>query len=178
MRLKLKFGEPAYPSIGFALWRCALDKCFEGRKGVYELLQSLKGSTALKPRVLCSLSQSANWTMIKTADSADRTMALRRDHLNYDVNEIASSQHHIRAMCDTMDQDLTSVSKTRFRGDPKLRKAVSKAVLSALEVMRSLNALHTDITPNNIFLSDIDGPSPFVKVGDVGVTIANISTTQ
>ncbi|KAF2848285.1 NAD(P)-binding protein [Plenodomus tracheiphilus IPT5] len=165
-----------------------------GAKGSYELLQSLKDSTVFKARVLSSASPSSQWAMVKSAASADEKKCLRREYRNHGCHEIASSRH-IRAMWDTvclegdladpsclvfewMDQDLRSVTDRRFRSDPKLPKAVSKAVLSALEVLRGLNAIHTDINPNNIFLSDIDGPSPIVKVGDLGNAIKDSSTTQ
>ncbi|KAI8939248.1 hypothetical protein NX059_005074 [Plenodomus lindquistii] len=165
-----------------------------GAKGSYELLQSLKGSTVFKARTVDGPTHCAKWAMIKTAYSADEKKALRREFRNYSIEEIASSRH-IRAMSDTvrldedqpepsclvfewMDQDLRSVAKRRFRSDRKLPKAVSKAVLLALEDLRSLNAIHTDINPNNIFLSDIDGPSPIVKLGDLGNAIRDSSTSQ
>jgi hypothetical protein len=65
----------------------------------------------------------------------------------------------IRAFCDTvwssenhddlsclvfkrMDQDLESVIEPFFRGSPILPKVVSKAVLSALSALKTLDAVH------------------------------------
>lgn len=44
-----------------------------------------------------------------------------------------------------MDQDLESVPAPEFRGRPMLPKVVSKAVLSALSVLKTLGAVHTGI---------------------------------
>ena len=100
--------------------------------------------------------------MIKTADTEDGKMCLRREYRNYRIGEIASSPH-IRSLRDTvwsdqdgdspsslvfewMDQTLTSVPMPLFRANPLLPKTVSKAVLSSLSVLKTLNAIHTGNT--------------------------------
>ena len=100
--------------------------------------------------------------MIKTADTEDGKMCLRREYRNYRIGEIASSPH-IRSLRDTvwsdkdgdnpsslvfewMDQTLTSVPMPLFRANLLLPKTVSKAVLSALSVLKTLNAIHTGNT--------------------------------
>jgi hypothetical protein len=102
--------------------------------------------------------------MIKTAHTDVDKMCLRREYRNYRIEEIASSPH-IRSLRDTvwsdqdgdnpsslvfewMDQTLTSVSMPQFRANSLLPKTVSKAVLSALSVLKALNAIHT----GNIYL--------------------------
>ena len=104
--------------------------------------------------------------MIKTAATNDEKMCLRREHRNYGINDIASSPY-IRALCDTvrlneyqddpsclvfewMDHDLQSITAPEFRGNPTLPKVMSKAVLSALNVLKTLNAVHTGIGPYSI----------------------------
>ncbi|KAH8714064.1 hypothetical protein GQ44DRAFT_776068 [Phaeosphaeriaceae sp. PMI808] len=67
-----------------------------------------------------------------------------------------------------MDTDWVSVQAHTMRSNPKLPKAVAKGVLSALKVIQLLNGIHTDISPNNVFLSDIEGPCPIAKLGDLG----------
>ncbi|KAF2761991.1 kinase-like protein [Pseudovirgaria hyperparasitica] len=77
-----------------------------------------------------------------------------------------------------MDTDLRCVPASRFRGDARLPKGVSRAVLSALDVFRTLGLVHTDVSVNNVFVSDLDGASPVAKLGDLGNLIVQGSTTQ
>ncbi|KAF1848207.1 kinase-like protein [Cucurbitaria berberidis CBS 394.84] len=165
-----------------------------GAKGKYELLCPLKGSTVFKAKVLSNPSIQAEWAMIKTAATDDEKMCLKREYRNYKIDDIASSPY-IRAMCDTvrfnehqddpsclvfewMDHDLRSITAPEFRGNARLPKVVSKAVLSALNVLKTLNAVHTDVNPNNIYISYVDGTSPVAKLGDLGNTIKDGSATQ
>ena len=118
----------------------------------------LKGDRLLSPRA-----------MIKTAATDDEKMCLKRGYRNYRINEIASSPY-IRALCDTvrsnededpdeqsclvfewMDHDLRSVTAPEFRGSPTIPKVVSKAVLSALTVLKTLDAVHTGRKSPNLF---------------------------
>jgi hypothetical protein len=126
-------------------------------------------------------------------------MYLRREYHNYSFSEITSSPF-IRALYDTvwsnenqgspsclvfewMDHDLESVTAPKFRGSPLISKVVAKAVLSALTVFKTLNAVHKgsdlrsilipsteylDVSLNNIFVSHVDGSSPVAKLGDLG----------
>lgn len=77
-----------------------------------------------------------------------------------------------------MEQDLWSIDACRIRSDPKLPRLLCKAVLSALSVFEHLNAIHTDINPNNIFLSNIDSASPVIKLGDLGAAMQDGSMAQ
>ena len=102
--------------------------------------------------------------IIKSANTADEKMTLRREYRNYRIGEIASSPH-IRSLRDTiwsdqdgdnpsslvfewMDQTLTGTPMPLLRANPLLPKAVFKAVLSALSVLKTLNAIHS----GNIYL--------------------------
>ncbi len=85
-----------------------------------------------------------------------------------------------------MEHDLRTVPSDQFRQNSYLPKIIAKSVLSALVLLKTqYGAVHTgecivflvcdlstadgpDINPNNIFLSSINGPSPVVKVGDLG----------
>lgn len=85
-----------------------------------------------------------------------------------------------------MEHDLRTVPSNQFRQNSDLPKIIAKSVLSALVLLKTqYSAVHTgeyivflvcdlltadglDINPNNIFLSGINGPSPIVKVGDLG----------
>lgn len=98
--------------------------------------------------------------MVKTAATADEKMCLRRECRNYRIPDVAASQY-IRALCDTvqlgssveadpaylvfewMDHDLKAVTAPEFRGKAGLPRAVSRAVLEALSVLKRLGAVHT-----------------------------------
>lgn len=83
-----------------------------------------------------------------------------------------------------MDHDLNAIPQVDMRADPKYPRAVFKGVLSALELLRTIDAVHTgadvvspsnntiltyvDINPNNIYISDIHGDNPVAKLGDLG----------
>ncbi|KAF2754239.1 kinase-like protein [Pseudovirgaria hyperparasitica] len=174
-----------------------IGQVLQGARGVYELLQPLKGSSVFKAKVLSSSSSApqSKWAVVKTAGTDDERMCLRREYRNYSIPAIASSPH-IRAMCDTipsdskhedelpclvfewMDVDLRSVYAIDFRSRPALPRAVSKAVLSALHTLKTLDAVHTDVNPNNIFITNADSDCPVVKLGDLGVTIKDSYTKQ
>jgi len=88
-----------------------------------------------------------------------------------------------------MEHDLRTVPSDQFRQNSDLPKIIARSVLSALVLLKTQHsAVHTgkynvflvcdlstanglDINPNNIFLSGINGPSPIVKVGDLGNSI-------
>ena len=97
--------------------------------------------------------------MVKRAATNDERIALSREYSNYKIAEFVSCPF-IRSLYDTiqpeedppdppylvfewMDLDLRSVSASQFRGDPRLPKIVSKAVLSALLLFDKFNAVHT-----------------------------------
>ncbi|KAF2753564.1 kinase-like protein [Pseudovirgaria hyperparasitica] len=163
----------------------------QGAKGVYKLLHPLKGSTVFKARILSSPSTQAQWAIVKTANTAVEKMCLRREHRNYTVSEIASSPY-IRAMYDTIqlnehgedppclvfewtDQDLRSIPAPTLRSNLNLPKFVSRAVLSALQAFKTVNAVHTGrslyVNPNNIYVTGVDSSDPIVKLGDLGNAI-------
>lgn len=45
---------------------------------------------------------------------------------------------------------------------------MARSILEALAVFEDENGVHTDVNPNNVFLSVVTGPSPVVKLGDLG----------
>ncbi|KAL2046097.1 hypothetical protein N7G274_001544 [Stereocaulon virgatum] len=63
---------------------------------------------------------------------------------------------------------LWNVRAEQHREQSVLPKTVARSVLEALDLFASANALHTDVNPNNIFLSNIENASPVVKLGDLG----------
>lgn len=132
--------------------------------------------------------------MVKSANTKDEIFTLKREYRNYQNPEIASCPH-IRTLYDVvrqneaqedpiylvfewMDHDLRSTPANVFRSDQRLPRVVSKAALSALTVFKVLNAVHTDISINNIFVSNIDTLSPITKLGDLGNLISEGSTQR
>jgi hypothetical protein len=123
------------------------------------LALSRNDGEALLQRSLGTIAYHRRRAVIKTAATEGQKMCLRREYHNYGFSEIASSPV-IRALRDTvwsneerdnpsclvfewMDQDLESVIAPKFRGSEILPKVVSKAVLSALSVLKTLGAVHT-----------------------------------
>ncbi|KAI8939250.1 hypothetical protein NX059_005076 [Plenodomus lindquistii] len=135
-------------------------------------------------------------------------ICLQREFRNHNIEPVASSPH-FRALRDTaqsqehatdpsclvfewMDLSLNELRwlgpdldlGRRFRSDPRLPKAISKSVPSALDELRSLNAVYTGrcnpVTPTSSyahqkryqpeqhFLSNIDGDLPIAKLADIG----------
>lgn len=61
-----------------------------------------------------------------------------------------------------------TASSSQFRTG-SLPKIVAKSVLEALALIQEkFKAIHTDVNPNNIFLSNIREQEPVVKLGDLG----------
>lgn len=67
-----------------------------------------------------------------------------------------------------MDTDLWQLPSKPFRSSSNLPRIVVKSILEALVVINGEKGFHTDLNPNNVFLSDVDGPAPVVKLGDLG----------
>jgi len=158
-----------------------------GTNGSYELVHSLKGSTVFQAKILAGPRPAAKWAVVKSAETAGEAMRLRREQRNYRRGNIASSPH-VRALLDTvpvyefhtgqprdsgtphlvfewMDHALRAITAPQFRRNPALPRAVAHGVLSALAALRTLDAVHTAINPDNIFVSNPDGSQPVAKLG-------------
>jgi hypothetical protein len=87
-----------------------------------------------------------------------------------------------------MDCTLEDVPCDAHRHNVVLHKSISKTVLGALSELKSQSLVHSgmkhfrtvlwlylftlrnlDIKGNNVLISDVDGPSPVVKLGDLGL---------
>ncbi|KAI1908183.1 hypothetical protein LOZ65_006682 [Ophidiomyces ophidiicola] len=73
-----------------------------------------------------------------------------------------------RIVLEWMDTDLWHI---RPFGKPfvnqQLPAIVSKSILEALVVFKQERGVHTDVNPNNIFVSNLNAPIPTVKLGDL-----------
>ncbi len=68
-----------------------------------------------------------------------------------------------------MDTDLWQLPSKPFRSGSPLPRIVARSILEALVVFDSEDGVHADVNPNNIFVSSAGGPSPLVKLRDLGV---------
>ena len=67
-----------------------------------------------------------------------------------------------------MDTDLWQLLSKPFRTNSRLPQIVARSVLEALVVFDGEGGVHTDVNPNNVFVSGANEPSPIVKLGDLG----------
>jgi hypothetical protein len=67
-----------------------------------------------------------------------------------------------------MDTDLWQLHSGPFRSNSMLPRTVAKSALEALVTFSGLDGVHTDISPNNVFVSGIHNIHPEVKLGDLG----------
>lgn len=169
----------------------------QGARARYRLLRPLKANTVFEAQVLQSNDLNKDRAVVKTAVGEVDRAVLKREYNNYIVPDIGSSlyvrsmyeaigrfednspeqqrnsitQNPLYLVFEWMDTDLRSVLPHNFRSDSDLPRLVSKSVLSALDLFKEYRTTHTDININNILLSNVDGPSPEVKVGDLGMLI-------
>ena len=86
-------------------------------------------------------------------------------------DEPLSYQGHQQPQCmvfEWMDTDLWQLSSKPFRSGSELPRIVARSILEALVVFDSEEGVHTDVNPNNVFLSGVNSPLPVVKLGDLG----------
>ncbi|KAL8935218.1 MAG: hypothetical protein Q9211_004817 [Gyalolechia sp. 1 TL-2023] len=119
---------------------------YRGRHAIYRLLNPLHAPTVFKAQVLDSHTVKSEFAVVKTALEPNKK-DLRRERNNYLIPGLRSSPY-IRTQYDILERDPHS------GGDPPQADETATAPL--------------DVNPNNIFLSGIDGPSPIVKLGDLG----------
>ncbi|KAF2013520.1 kinase-like protein [Aaosphaeria arxii CBS 175.79] len=118
----------------------------------------------------------------------ENVKAMLRNERKYYANPAIRSCSQFRALCDVidspedmepelgsclafewMDCTLADLSPESHKSNSTLHKSVSEAMLSALDVLGSQRLIHADVKNDNILISNIDGPSPIVKLGDLGL---------
>ncbi|PWY87908.1 kinase-like protein [Aspergillus sclerotioniger CBS 115572] len=159
-----------------------------GKRASYQVMEPLKSPTVFKAKILSGSEINQEWAVIKTAIGDLERAALRREYNTYQINAF-SSNRYIRTMYEAigpietsnldasshlvfeyMDTVLRKVPSDKVRGTT-LPRNISQSVLSALEVMRSQRRVHTDVNINNVLISDLNGDSPVVKLGDLGMVM-------
>ncbi|KAF3481151.1 uncharacterized protein GIQ15_03910 [Arthroderma uncinatum] len=76
-----------------------------------------------------------------------------------------------------LDTDLWSLrANAQELGQPFL-KATAKSILEAVKVFSDMDghftAVHTDINPNNVLVSDVDSSKPIAKLADLGALVTS-----
>ncbi|KAF2257465.1 kinase-like protein [Trematosphaeria pertusa] len=170
-----------------------IGQTLRGARWNYLLVETLGNHTAssnvfkaeIVPRAESQLPR--KWAVIKTSSEKEILGMLKHEHDCY-MNPAIHSSWHFRAMYDAinvhsssanespyclafewMDCTLKDVSSEPHRRNSVLFKSISKAVLGALADLKSQQLVHTDIKNDNILISGVDGPSPVVKLGDLGL---------
>ncbi|KAF2490353.1 kinase-like protein [Lophium mytilinum] len=86
-----------------------------------------------------------------------------------DIQDISTKEDSLCLAYEWMDCTLKDVSSGSHLKSSALHKNISEAVLGALAELKSQQLAHTDIKNDNILISDLHGPSPVVKLGDLGL---------
>ena len=91
------------------------------------------------------------------------------DLIGYDEPATTESPQQPQCMVfEWMDTDLWQLPSGPFRSGSQLPRIVARSILEALAVTDGEQGVHTDVNPNNLFLSGLDSPFPTVKLGDLG----------
>ncbi|KAL8900180.1 MAG: hypothetical protein Q9207_005816 [Kuettlingeria erythrocarpa] len=170
-----------------------IGQVLKGRHGTYRLMEALKAPTVFRAHVLPDSTIKSPFVVVKSDTNPEQSLlklerhncrlpaiascpyirplvdVIGPDNDITDLNDYETVQDPFCLVLEWMEHDLRAVPSDRFRQGSNLPRTIAKSVLSALAVMKEeYNSCHTDISPNNIFLSDPDGPTPTVKVGDLG----------
>ncbi|KAI9843075.1 MAG: hypothetical protein M1837_006620 [Sclerophora amabilis] len=170
----------------------AIGEVLKGRTACYHVSKVLKEPTVFQAKVvpfeLSPSSQPTQLAVIKHVPAGRSMTQYNRERRCYAFDSIAKSQS-IRAMIELlnheedavenahqrqcmvfewMDSDLWQLPSNRFRSGSLLPRIVARSVLQALEVFDGEDGVHTDLNPNNVLVTEADGPSPVVKLGDLG----------
>ncbi|KAK0129021.1 hypothetical protein ONS95_000961 [Cadophora gregata] len=91
------------------------------------------------------------------------------DTIGHDGNAASSTLGQPQCMVfEWMDTDLWQLPSKPFRNGSELPRIVARSLLEALVVIDSEHGVHTDVNPNNVFVSDVHTPLPVAKLGDLG----------
>ncbi|PGH13379.1 CMGC protein kinase [Helicocarpus griseus UAMH5409] len=143
------------------------DGVLKGQKASYKLLKTLKEPSLYKAAVLPISAGSSKSPAIRKY-VAIKDLTLERE-LREDWAPSLSSVKK-RMVLEWMDTDLWLIQPFgKPFANPKLPAIVTKSILEALLVFQQTGGVHTetDVNPNNIFLSDLEAPTPIVKLGDL-----------
>ncbi|KAI9885708.1 MAG: hypothetical protein M1823_002473 [Watsoniomyces obsoletus] len=169
-----------------------IGQIFKGRHASYRIIQALKKDKVFKaisfPHHLPSAAN-VNLAVLKFEPSDKTKCMYRREYQNYQQPLIRQSPY-FRAFLDDvgydssstddasppepramvfewMDADLRSLRPGSALAMTNILRSVSRSVLQALVIMEQLNGIHSDISPNNVLLSNVSAPEPEAKLSDL-----------
>ncbi|KAF3491895.1 uncharacterized protein GIQ15_01412 [Arthroderma uncinatum] len=166
-----------------------MNRTLKGQKASYKLLEMLKEPSLYKAAVLPSSTDSSNPASTNKF-VAIKDLVLERE-LRVHQHPAILGCKYIRQAVDVIEKGKLedwspsplSVSKRMALewmdtdlwllrpygkpfSNPKLPAIVTKSILEALVVFQNTNG-GLDVNPNNIFLSNLESPTPIVKLGDL-----------
>ncbi|KLJ05802.1 hypothetical protein EMPG_09321 [Blastomyces silverae] len=169
----------------------SIGRILNGKKASYKLLAMLKKPSLYKAAVIPPCSPDSSNMALSGKFAAVKDLVLERElhahQLSYvqgckfirqAVDIIEKSEHdnwtpslpsvNKRIVFEWMDTDLWQIRPFgKPFSNPKLPAIVTKSILEALFVFQQTSNVHTDVNPNNIFLSDLEALIPTVKLGDL-----------
>ncbi|KAH9205455.1 kinase-like domain-containing protein [Leptodontidium sp. 2 PMI_412] len=157
----------------------SIGQALRGRAASYHITNVLKAPTVFQAKIIPfehpPSSQPAPLAVIKNFPTELSQTQYNRELHNYILDSIARSPF-VRSFIDLIGHDeplsfVAAVFKTLQVG-LRVASHSGTVVLEALAVLDGEEGVHTDINPNNVFLSGVNGPSPVVKLGDLGNLMA------
>ncbi|KAK2735225.1 hypothetical protein FQN55_002225 [Onygenales sp. PD_40] len=169
----------------------SIGRILNGQKASYKLLATLKEPSLYKAAVIPPCPQGSSNLPPPGKFVAVKDLVLERElhahrlpyiqgakFIRQAVDVIIKSEHddwtpslpsvNKRIVFEWMDTDLwTTRPFGKPFSNPKLPAIVAKSILEALLIFQQTSNVHTDVNPNNIFLSDLEAAIPTVKLGDL-----------
>ncbi|KAK2759911.1 hypothetical protein FQN54_002646 [Arachnomyces sp. PD_36] len=167
----------------------SINRILKGHKASYRLLEVLKEPSVFKASIILPADHSVPVTGNELSVIKDLQMEreLRAHQLpvikecpyiRQAVDVIEKGEHedwspspptiNKRIVLEWMETDLWRVRPFgKPFSNPNLPQIVTRSILEALLVFQRMKGVHTDVNPNNIFLSNLDAPLPTVKLGDL-----------
>ncbi|PVH69467.1 kinase-like protein [Cadophora sp. DSE1049] len=148
-----------------------IGQVLRGRVASYHVIKVLKHPTVYQAQIVPfgnkDASQSLRLAAIKHFAEETSKSQYKRELHNYSFQSIAKSPF-IRSMVDTIGHDENAATGKSQQPQCMLPRIVARSLLEALVVIDSEYGVHTDVNPNNVFVSDVHSSSPIVKLGDLG----------
>ncbi|KAF3479556.1 uncharacterized protein GIQ15_06532 [Arthroderma uncinatum] len=167
----------------------SINRTLKGHKASYKLLEILKEPSVFKASIIPSAESShvaaSNRPYVVKDLLMERELRAHQlpvikecPYIRQVVDVIEKDEHddwspspskiQKRLVLEWMDTDLWKICPFgRPFSNPRLPQIVTRSILEALLVFQQMKGVHTDVNPNNIFLSNIDTSLPIVKLGDL-----------
>ncbi|KAM5437511.1 hypothetical protein McanMca71_000876 [Microsporum canis] len=163
----------------------SINRILKGHKASYRLLEVLKEPSVFKAARVTSTDGPYHNNLVVKDLRVERELRAHQlpvikecPYIRQVVDVIEKGEHEDwspspptiqkRLVLEWMDTDLWLVRPFgKPFSNPRLPQIVARSMLEALLVFQRVKGVHTDVNPNNVFLSNLDSPSPIVKLGDL-----------